>query len=422
MTVNLTAKISDLDPNNENLFRAQFSTSSDFTTDVTNSDSSTPDQFGLMKFRVSDLLENVKYFVRIVDVDLNPLDAYVGSFRTPSNGAHSFKFGFASCSWSGPRLQPPIFASNQQIYDKIADRAVNGEIEFFIHLGDMHYSDLISNKEADFQQTYDTVFSASRQNNCWKNLPMYYMWDDHDYGPNDTSKENPSRQAAIAAYRRRVPHPPSAKEGIEDSPYYSFVRGRVRFIVTDIRSEREPKGKYPSTDSRQQVFSADQKAWFFNEMLSAKNNNEVIVWANTKPWVSSTANLKDDWGGYHAARMEIVDFINTNQLNNRILVISGDMHALAYDDGTSPNNYGSLKVCHAAALDQEGRAKGGPYKIGPVIKDSGTGWVTQYGIIEVTDTGAQNVNIRFRGIAVSKTDPSLETTEIDTSFNLVAVQ
>lgn len=419
MTANVTVKIiTGLD--SQNLFIAQFSTSSDFTTNLLNTTPQTVDQYSLIKFTITGLLPSTKYFVRITDSDFNPIDAYIGSFKTSTQGAHSFKFGFGSCSWSGPGLSPATFASNQLIYDKIADRAVSGEIDFFIHLGDMHYSDLSMNKESEFQQSYDTVFNASRQNNCWKNLPLYYMWDDHDYGPNDTDKNNPSRQAAIAAYRRRVPTPPLVKDGLEDAPYYSFVRGRVRFIVTDIRSEREPKGTYPSTDLRQQVFSQHQKTWFFNEMLAARQNEQIIIWANTKPWISSIQNGKDDWGGYHAARMEIVNFINVNNLNSRIAIISGDMHALAYDNGTSSNNYGNLKVCHAAALDQEGRAKGGPYTTGPIIKDSGTGWVTQYGIIEITDTGTNTVQVNFKGIAVSKTNFE-ETVEINVNFPLTAI-
>ena len=269
----------------------------------------------------------------------------------------------------------------------------------------MHYRDISINNESLFHDAYDDVFGATRQNNCWKNLPMYYMWDDHDYGPNDSNKDNPARNAAIAAYRRRVPHPPLAKTGGTDAIYYSFIRGRARFIVTDLRSEREPKGAYPSTDPRQKIFSNQQRDWFFNEMLEAIINGQIIFWINTKPWISSIGDGKDDWGGYHAARQEIVDFIQSNDLVDRIVVLSGDMHALAYDDGTSPNNYGNLKVCHAAPLDQEPRFKGGPYLIGPIAEDSGTDWASQYGIIEVTDINNDSIiNVGFQGVIISQTN------------------
>jgi phosphodiesterase/alkaline phosphatase D-like protein len=409
MNINITTKI--LKPNN-NAFKIQASTASDFSSIAFTSTAQVPDIYNLIKFSITNLNSNTKYYIRIVNINNVPIDEYVGSFKTPGTEAQSFKFGFASCSWSDESN-----ASNSQIYTNIANKAINNELDFFIHLGDMHYRDISINNEANFQKAFDDVFNSPNQNNCWKNIPMYYMWDDHDYGPNDSDKNSPSRLAAIAAYRRRVPSPPLAKTGVTDAPYYSFSRGRVRFVVTDIRSERESKGAYPSTNSAQQVFSADQKNWFFGQLLSARLSNQIIVWINTKPWVSSIEDGKDDWGGYHAARIEIVTFINNNSLADKIVIISGDMHALAYDDGSSVNNYGSLKVCHAAALDQEGRAKGGPYTIGPIIEDSGTGWVTQYGIIEVTDTGGATINIRFKGIIINKINFS-ESVGIDVNFNL----
>jgi alkaline phosphatase D len=383
-------------------------------------------QYNLIKYNLTNLLPNTEYTVRLFpDTGAFPLTntySFEAKFKTsPSTTTQSFKFGFASCSKSCPpecdAETPFNTGSNSQLYDNIRTKAENNELDFFVHLGDMHYRDISINDEKYFQEAYDSVFGTPRQRDCWSKIPMYYMWDDHDYGPNDTDKNNPARNAAIAAYRRRVPSPTLAKSGSTDAPYYSFVRGRVRFIVTDIRSEREPKGTYPSTNASQQVFSSDQKTWFQNEMLAAKAANQIIVWANTNPWVSSIQNNKDDWGGYHYARMEIVNFINTNELADRIVIISGDMHAMAYDDGTSPNNYGSLKVCHAAPLDEKVRFKGGPYTIGPIALDSGTGYATQYGIIEVTDNGGQFINIRFKGTAISKVDYT-ESTPIDVNFDL----
>ena len=414
MTTNITAKIVDFNSVNVfNKYIIQFCTETGFNSSVISTPAKTVDSFWLLKYNVTGLDLNTRYYTRVANENGTPLDSYIGSFKTPpAISPQSFKFGFASCSSSNL-----IEASNQKIYDNIANKAINNEINFFIHLGDMHYSDIANNNESLFQQAYDLVFKSPRQNNCWKNLPMYYIWDDHDYGPDDSDKNSPSRIASIAAYRRRVPYPPLAQPGSNDAIYYSFVRGRVKFIVTDLVSEREPKGAFPSYDNRQKIFSDQQKNWFFNEMLSAKNNGQIICWANTKPWISSISNGLDDWGGYHAARLEIAEFIQNQNLQNRLFIISGDMHALAYDNGSSENNYGGLKVCHAAPLDEQVRAKGGPYSIGPIMQDSGTGWATQYGVIEITDNGGSIINVRFKGIVINKLNDT-ESTAVDVNFNL----
>jgi len=410
------------------------------------------------KFTLTNLQPGQKYYISAVyvtgEVMSNgvqfpiPNDGYTGTFTTPYIGAHSFAFGFGSCSRSCPPLcdSENLFntSSNSFLYQQLLSKAQNSTMQFFIHLGDMHYRDIAVDNTLLYIDAYNSVFSSTRQNLCWRNLPMYYMWDDHDYGPNDSDKTSVSRLAAFTAYTARVPSPtlpkdlfvPSSPYYSSSSPYYSFVRGRVRFIVTDTRSQREPKGAYPSTSPSQQVFSAAQKAWFFNEMLTAKNNNQIIVWANTFPWIAPIENGRDDWGGYHYARMEIVNFINANSLADRIVMISGDMHALAYDDGSSVNNYGNLKVCHAGPLDEQNRSKGGPYAKGPHAYDSIsqgtyngspifttnniTNMSTQYGMVDIGDTGTSTINVRYRGIIVNKSSPYNEVPIIDQNFNLNA--
>lgn len=431
-TVNITAKITNPQINSYRIMWAN----SPFFSNPNWSDQLTIDQFGLIKYTAAGLMPNATYFIKVVNGNNPNINitgtVIVGSVNTPSLTESNFSFGFGSCSKTCPPNCSDNLsfntASNGIVYEKIAGRGLN----FFIHLGDIHYRDIAINNETLYQDAYDIVFNSPRQNICWRSLPLYYMWDDHDYGPNDSDKNSPSKTAARVAYRRRVPSPSLANPSPTGSPYYSFVRGRVRFIVTDIRSEREPKGAYSSTSSSMQVFSSEQKTWFFNQMLTAKNRNQIIVWVNTKPWISSIGDGKDDWGGYHFARMEIVNFINTNSLADRIVIISGDMHALAYDDGTSINNYGGLKVCHAAPLDETKRPKGGPYKNGPVtlnsvgvyagqpiFGESSNDQISQYGVIDITDTGTSSISIRFRGIVVDKISGN-EGAAIDVIFNLNA--
>jgi hypothetical protein len=403
-------------------------------------------QYGFLKYRIiidldpeKDLSNtifnnvfNIKFFIRIVHpLTSLPINNYVGSFYLKQS--KSFSFAFGSCSRSCPpncdseNLTPS--ASNSILYTKLRNKALDGSIKFFIHLGDIHYRDISVNDEQLFHNAFDDVFSSPNQNSCWKDLPMFYMWDDHDYGPNDTDKNNPARSAAMSAFAKRVPRSNRViknnqnvvtfADNNSNIAYHSFIKGNVRFIMTDLRSEREPKNILSSTDPLKKVFSDTQKIWFFNEMLEAKKNKQVIIWANTKPWVSSIENGKDDWGGYHAARMEIIDFIARHDLFNSILIISGDMHALAYDDGSSPHNYGRLKVCHAAPLDQEIRVKGGPYTVGPITNGQ-NGWATQYGIIEIIDDDPSscNISVVFRGISVNKSFPHEETLEIYEIFSL----
>ena len=74
-------------------------------------------------------------------------------------------------------------------------------------------------------------------------------------------------------------------------------------------------------------------------------------------------------------------------------MLSGDMHALAADDGR--NSPGGIPVFQAAALGRDGASlKGGPYSSGTPIYGSATNG--QFGLVTVTQTAA-GYDVLFRG-------------------------
>ena len=57
----------------------------------------------------------------------------------------------------------------------------------------------------------------------------------------------------------------------------SFTVGRVRFILSDLRSERDP-------DARR-MMSAAQDAWLRAELLAARDSGSpLIFWVSSVPW------------------------------------------------------------------------------------------------------------------------------------------
>jgi diadenosine tetraphosphatase ApaH/serine/threonine PP2A family protein phosphatase len=323
----------------------------------------------------------------------------LGRFRTPPSGAHGFSFGAASCAATG---------SNALVFDVIREH----DLDFFVHAGDMHYEAIAIDEEALFHAAFDAVFAAPRQNALWRALPMLYMWDDHDYGPNDSDRTSPARDAALRAFRRRVPVAPASGDPA-DAVHYSFRRGRVRFVVTDLRSQRSPKAAPDGPDKV--VLGAAQTAWFAAELAAAREAGEFVCWINTKPWIANAGPGLDHWGGFAAAREAIAAIIAAEGMAHRLWIVSGDMHALAFDDGSN-NQWGGFPVCQAAPLDRLSSQKGGPYTVGPLAGPAPWGSPTsQFGIFDVTDPGGETISIRFRGIAVDRLTGA-ETVAIDRIF------
>ena len=306
-----------------------------------------------------------------------------GHFRTFPIGRASFRIAFGACG--------DFRAADQSAYDAIAKE----KPLLFVNTGDLHYSDTNSTNPEDYRANYDNILGHYAQGPLYRSVPLAYMWDDHDFCGNDSDGTAIGRDAARATYKERVPHYPLGTN-VGGTVAQAFSVGRVRFIMTDLRSASVPAAqKESATKSR---LGAAQKAWFKQELISARDAGfPLIVWVSTMPWIAPAKLGDDTWGGYATERTELANFFRDNRINNLVLMV-GDMHGLAYDDGTN-SDYATgggapVTVLHAAALTSNGSVKGGPYS-GGVFPGS-----QQYGILEVYDNGGDSVACRFLGIKV----------------------
>ncbi|MGE5692582.1 MAG: alkaline phosphatase D family protein [Candidatus Zixiibacteriota bacterium] len=301
----------------------------------------------------------------------------VGRFETFPTDTGTFTIAMGSCAQTGSNSQ-----SFAQIY------ALNPL--FFFHLGDMHYQNIGVNDPNLFRQAYETVLSSPNQSQLYRDYAIAYIWDDHDYGPNNSDSTSPSRQASRATYREYMPHYPLAA-GMGNAPiYYTFDVGRVHFIVCDSRSARSPE--FAVDNASKTMLGTTQKAWFKQELLNSKSNYPLLVWVNTLPWIGSPGG-GDAWYEYTNERRELADFIKANGIKN-ICMLSGDAHMLAIDDGTN-SDYATgggagFPVMHSASLDQTPSLKGGPYSHGAF---PGRG---QFGLMTVSDW-QDSLRVRWSG-------------------------
>jgi hypothetical protein len=251
-----------------------------------------------------------------------------------------------------------------------------------IAMGDLHYSNIESTSPSDFIDAYNRTLTTPAQSALARAVPMAYVWDDHDYGPNDAGADTPGRSAVREAYRRAVPHYP-VTEG--DAPInQAFTIGRVRFVMTDSRSEH----------TQNTVLGPDQLAWLLDELTTASRTHAAVVWVSSIPWIGAASPGSDSWFGMPDERRVIGDTIADNKIKN-LLLVSGDAHMVAIDDGThsdySTSGTDGFPVLAAAALDRPGSTKGGPYSDGMF---PGAG---QFGVLDVVDDGGDTITIRLSG-------------------------
>ena len=306
------------------------------------------------------------------------------SFRTFPEGQASFKFTF------GNSLR--LFRMNQN--GMLA--SIKEEPLFFLNTGDLHYGDIIGTRVDLFNEAFIRVFNTEAHRRTMAVTPLVYMFDDHDYGPNDSDRTAPGREASLLSYRQVIPHYPLINQAADESIEQVFSVGRARFIMTDLRSNREPK---TDADGPQKtMMGSGQLDWFLKELLTSSQTHAVVFWVSTVPWIQDPTESADQWGGFAHERRKIADFIAENDIRN-LVIIGGDAHSLSADDGShgdysTNGNMPLVPELIASPLDNDATSvKGGPFSAGVYRAPKGE---NVYGLVEVIDQGME-VIVRFTG-------------------------
>jgi len=365
----------------------------------------------VVEFPLSGLKPNTQYYYAL-EIKGRIDKRKQGQFRTFPMAPASFSFAFASCART---------ASTSDVFDTIR----GNHPLFFMNMGDFHYLNISSNDPARFRAAYDLVLSSPQQSSLYRNIPFVYIWDDHDFGGNNSNRKASSHEAALKTYEEYVPHYPLAS-GEGDVPIYqTFTVGRAKFILTDLRSERDEAKKKDTAEKT--MMGAKQKTWFKQELLSARDQYPLIFWVSSVPWLGqahtnyyrsvrtnqfgfihhtnltgrATRRLRppgdeDHWAVYSHERREIADFIKSNHISG-VCILHGDAHMLGADDGTdsdfATDGGAPLPVMCAAPLDQDPSIKGGPYSQGIYRVRKGEG---AFGYITVTDSGGE-IRVSYSG-------------------------
>ncbi len=369
-------------------------------------------------FQLEDLQPDTRYYY-VLEVNGTKAMDRRGRFRTFPEGQASFKFAFASCAKTG---------STNGVFEAIQ----RNDPLFFMNIGDFHYEDIRTNSRTRFREAYDRVLASPQQSALYRYTDFIYMWDDHDFGGNNSNRKASSHPAARLTYQEYVPHYP-LPAGRGDVPIYqSFSVGRVKFILTDLRGERMSVSE-PDTPEKTMLGTV-QKEWFKKELLAAKETHPLIFWVSTVPWTGQAgtnfypippgtygsihhkklppvplqadgtlpgyarpSSDMDNWATFSHERRELADFFKLNGLVGRLIILSGDAHMLAADDGRN-SDYATdggapIPDLAGAPLDQDSSVKGGPWSQGLYRPRKGVGC---FGFVTVEDKGAE-ITVTYSG-------------------------
>jgi hypothetical protein len=301
-----------------------------------------------------------------------------GQLRTFPAGPASFTVAIGACARTG---------SNGAVFDAI--RALRPLL--YLTLGDIHYANLERNDVGAFRRALERGLRLPAPSALYRSTSTGYVWDDHDFGGNDADASSPTRPAAIEAYGSFVPHYALAGDSDRTGIAQAFTIGRVRVLLTDLRSLRSPASA-PDGPGKS-MLGAQQRRWLEGQLRAARGRWPLVLVASSVPWIGPAAQGADGWAGYAHERRAIARAIAGSGV--KVVILGGDAHMVAIDDGTN-SDYSRRPgpgpaVLHGAALDRRGGVKGGPYSAGTF---PGSG---QFGTVSVADDGGDRIGVTLRG-------------------------
>ncbi len=190
-----------------------------------------------------------------------------------------------------------------------------------------------------------------------------------------------ARENSIRGYRENFPGYPPANEsrGI----YHKFTFGNAEFFVLDLRAQRSPnlEALVKNNSSGFWEFNPpqghtilgrdnapgsgeNQMDWFLNGLLNSNADWKFVIssvpfnksqkqaidlsillqdlvldvpsdqYPDSIRGIFAAMELADKWAGFHTDIDIVLNFISANNINN-VIVLSGDSHTAALDDGTN---------------------------------------------------------------------------------------
>ena len=233
-----------------------------------------------------------------------------------------------------------------------------------------------------FRRTYDLVLTQRRQASCTGTCPSFTC------GTITTT----ARTTAIASRRLARPrgsHMPRSCRTIRSrrtarrSPRSSSSSSSAACSSSCPTSGPSGTRSGNPTGPEKSLLGARQRAWLDEAFTRAsRDTRPLVIWVSSVPWITRSGDREDGWQPYAWERQWLADRIEALGLTHRMLMIAGDAHMVAIDDGTNSNYATTAKpgspgfpVLQAAPLDRSPSIKGGPYTHGVSAQNGQFGWV-----------------------------------------------
>lgn len=247
--------------------------------------------------------------------------AYPLTFRTQSfwhyrKDPQDFTIALGSCFFVNDSTYDrpgKSYGGNYEILQSIYDKKPH----LMLWLGDNTYL-----REPDFFTVSGMLYRYTHTRSLKELQPLlancahYAIWDDHDYGPNDSDRSFKLKNTSQQIFERfwANPNPVHTK-----SYYTSFTYEDCEFFLLDNRYFRTPNKR--TTDKRS-ILGEEQLQWLIDGLVASKANFKFVCVGGQ---VLNTAAVFENYATFEEERKYIIETIQKENIKN-VIFLTGDRH------------------------------------------------------------------------------------------------
>lgn len=247
----------------------------------------------------------------------------------------AFTFAIGSCFYVNEAKddRPGKYGGGYEIFESIVQK----KPDFMVWLGDNIYL-----RTPDFQ----TERGIRHRNRHTRSVPElqpllgsvhhYAIWDDHDYGPNDSDRSYVHKRVAEKAFNEYWGNPATNATG-EGGITSQFLWNDVEFFLMDDRYHRAPNR---SLDPNKEYLGDTQLDWLIDALTASKAPFKIVgIGGQTV----SDAAVYENAATYPEARQRLLDRLAAEKIEG-VVFMSGDRHHTEISRMERPEAYPLIDI------------------------------------------------------------------------------
>ena len=241
--------------------------------------------------------------MRVPNIDI------ISYVHNPKNAEHSYLLG--SCAFNWTQFGRLFFPGNGfRIFNNM--QSVNNR--GMIWMGDNLY--YLFRQRSSFNHMYSKQKRIRKNrfiNAFLQSTPQSAIWDDHDYGSNNSDGSFKNKEVGIKVFQSFWPAP--YQEDQQEGNYFTLSDEHAKYYYLDDRF-------FKSEDFSEGMFGAKQMDWLKEELTNSDKTFNIII--SGSQMINDIGN-QERFPEFKNEFNSFFEFLNKEQIQG-IIFLSGDVH------------------------------------------------------------------------------------------------